>query len=84
MSNNATKPVVAGPVRIKRYTFEMVCPGGHLDGEQFMVEATTEELALQRAIEYTTNLSRRIGVRLEATTETVMFASHPYVGRVQL
>lgn len=87
MSNSAAKrPVVVatGPIRIKRFTFRMGCPGGHLDGEEFMVDATSEELAMQKAIEYVTNLSRRIGVELVETHDTVQMASSPYAGRVKL
>jgi hypothetical protein len=86
MSNSAAKkPVVvcAGPTRIKRFTFRMGCPGGHLDGEEFMVDATSEELAMQKATEYCINLSHRIGVSLVETTETVQFASQPYAARVK-
>lgn len=85
MSNSAAKkPVVgAGPIRIKRFTFRMGCPGGHLDGEEFMVDATSEELAMQKATEYCINLSHRIGVELVDTTDTVQFASQPYAARVK-
>lgn len=85
MSNAATKQVpFASPIRIKRFTFKMVQPEGHLDGEEFMVDATSEELAMQKAIEYVTNLSRRIGVELVETHNTVQVASAPYAGRVKL
>lgn len=86
MSNSATlRPVTfTSPLRIKRFTFQMVQPEGHLDGEEFMVDATSEELAMQKAIEYVTNLSRRIGVALVETHDTVQMASAPYAGRVKL
>lgn len=39
---------------------------------------------MQKAVEYVTNLSRRIGVALVETHDTVQMASAPYAGRVKL